>query len=162
MNGPRWGVMEICDTSNLDMILYEYVPRSYCWLNTYQNVLTTAILSESFIIFLKVKKAKVLNLTETERMSTVGEGKVSSNGHGCCKSGPGYASPLEAISGPREALIYVTSVYTGTTSLHLFFFLTSESLEHSHFSLSHITWSNILLFFFCTIVVDWTELWSVN
>lgn len=162
MNGPRWGVMEICDTSNLDMILYEYVPRSYCWLNTYQNVLTTAILSESFIIFLKVKKAKVLNLTETERMSTVGEGKVSSNGHGCCKSGPGYASPLEAISGPRESLIYVTSVYTGTTSLHLFFFLTSESLEHSHFSLSHITWSNILLFFFCTIVVDWTELWSVN
>jgi len=87
-------------------------------------------------------------------MSTVGEGKVSSNGHGCCKSGPGYASPLEAISGPRESLIYVTSVYTGTTSLHLFFFLTSESLEHSHFSLSHITWSNILLFFFCTIVVD--------
>nr|ACU23278.1 unknown [Glycine max] len=47
-------------------------------------------------------------------MSTVGEGKVSSNGHGCCKSGPGYASPLEAISGPRESLIYVTSVYTGT------------------------------------------------
>lgn len=157
MNGPRWGVMEICDTSNLDMILYEYVPRSYCWLNTYQNVLTTAILSESFIIFLKVKKAKVLNLTETERMSTVGEGKVSSNGHGCCKSGPGYASPLEAISGPRESLIYVTSVYTGTTSLHLFFFLTSESLEHSHFSLSHITWSNILFFFlYYSSGLNWT------
>nr|KYP57004.1 Putative selenium-binding protein [Cajanus cajan] len=37
-----------------------------------------------------------------------------SNGHGCCKSGPGYASPLEAMSGPRESLIYVTAVYAGT------------------------------------------------
>jgi methanethiol oxidase len=36
------------------------------------------------------------------------------NQHGCCKSGPGYASPLEAMSGPRETLIYVTAVYTGT------------------------------------------------
>ncbi|KAG4995622.1 Selenium-binding protein 2 [Glycine soja] len=33
---------------------------------------------------------------------------------GCCKSGPGYATPLEAMSGPRESLIYVTAVYTGT------------------------------------------------
>jgi len=39
---------------------------------------------------------------------------VSENQHGCCKSGPGYASPLEAMSGPRETLIYVTAVYTGT------------------------------------------------
>ncbi|RYR63722.1 hypothetical protein Ahy_A04g021488 isoform B [Arachis hypogaea] len=33
---------------------------------------------------------------------------------GCCKTGPGYATPLEAMSGPRETLIYVTAVYTGT------------------------------------------------
>ncbi|KAF2617685.1 hypothetical protein F2Q68_00040072 [Brassica cretica] len=33
---------------------------------------------------------------------------------GCCKSGPGYASPLAAMSGPSEKLIYVTAVYTGT------------------------------------------------
>ena len=34
---------------------------------------------------------------------------------GCCNTGgPGYATPLEAMSGPREALIYVTCVYTGT------------------------------------------------
>ncbi|KAJ6370185.1 hypothetical protein OIU76_028457 [Salix suchowensis] len=39
---------------------------------------------------------------------------VSDNGHGCCKKGPGYATPLEAMSGPRESLIYVTCVYSGT------------------------------------------------
>lgn len=32
----------------------------------------------------------------------------------CCRKGPGYATPLEAMSGPREALIYVTCVYSGT------------------------------------------------
>ncbi|KAI8004027.1 Protein CELLULOSE SYNTHASE INTERACTIVE 1 [Camellia lanceoleosa] len=36
------------------------------------------------------------------------------NNHGCCKGGPGYSSPLAAMSGPRESLIYVTCVYTGT------------------------------------------------
>ena len=40
---------------------------------------------------------------------------VTRNGHSCCsEKGPGYASPLEAMSGPRECLIYVTCVYTGT------------------------------------------------
>ncbi|KAK6266091.1 hypothetical protein QUC31_016928 [Theobroma cacao] len=39
---------------------------------------------------------------------------MAGNGTGCCKTGPGYATPLEAMSGPREALIYVTCVYTGT------------------------------------------------
>nr|CAC67491.1 selenium binding protein [Lotus japonicus]CAC67492.1 selenium binding protein [Lotus japonicus] len=34
--------------------------------------------------------------------------------NGCCKSGPGYASPIESMSGPRESLIYVTAVYAGT------------------------------------------------
>ncbi|KAM7278112.1 hypothetical protein ACFE04_005246 [Oxalis oulophora] len=34
---------------------------------------------------------------------------------GCCKkTGPGYATPLDAMSGPKESLIYVTCVYTGT------------------------------------------------
>ncbi|KAJ6314960.1 hypothetical protein OIU78_018442 [Salix suchowensis] len=53
---------------------------------------------------------------EREReMATGTETEVlSANGHGCCKKGPGYASPLEAMSGPRESLIYVTCVYTGT------------------------------------------------
>ncbi|KAK8967061.1 Selenium-binding protein 2 [Platanthera guangdongensis] len=35
----------------------------------------------------------------------------------CCaniKKGPGYSSPLEAMNGPREALIYVTCVYNGS------------------------------------------------
>ena len=51
------------------------------------------------------------------------------NGHAaCCNTGgPGYATPLEAMSGPREALIYVTCVYTGTYIytyyLHLLFIL---------------------------------------
>jgi selenium-binding protein 1 len=35
--------------------------------------------------------------------------------NGCCDGkGPGYASPLEAMSGPRESLIYVTCIYSGT------------------------------------------------
>lgn len=38
-------------------------------------------------------------------------------GNGCCEvAGPGYGTPLEAMSGPREALIYVTCVYTGTST----------------------------------------------
>ncbi|KAL0382821.1 UNVERIFIED_CONTAM: Selenium-binding protein 2 [Sesamum calycinum] len=32
----------------------------------------------------------------------------------CCKKGPGYAFPLDAMSGPRETLLYVTCFYTGT------------------------------------------------
>jgi selenium-binding protein 1 len=46
-------------------------------------------------------------------MGTVVE---ENNSHGCCKSGPGYATPLEAMSGPRETLIYVTAVYSGNIS----------------------------------------------
>ena len=30
----------------------------------------------------------------------------------CC--GPGYASPLEAIETPRENLLYMIAIYTGT------------------------------------------------
>lgn len=45
---------------------------------------------------------------------TVEQGKRQSNGQECCKTGPGYASPLEAMSGPREQILYVTSVYSGT------------------------------------------------
>ena len=36
------------------------------------------------------------------------------NGLGCCKSGPGYATPLDAMSGPKETLLYVTALYSGT------------------------------------------------
>ncbi|CAM8914920.1 unnamed protein product [Rhodiola kirilowii] len=43
-----------------------------------------------------------------------GELSKVSNGHGCCKTGPGYATPLEAMSGPKETLLYVTCVYSGT------------------------------------------------
>ncbi|KAI4372801.1 hypothetical protein MLD38_010988 [Melastoma candidum] len=36
-------------------------------------------------------------------------------GDGCCRKGPGYATPLDAMrSGPRESLLYVTCVYSGT------------------------------------------------
>ncbi|KAK1256806.1 Selenium-binding protein 1 [Acorus gramineus] len=40
----------------------------------------------------------------------------SVGGNGCCahKNGPGYATPIEAMSGPKESLIYVTCVYNGT------------------------------------------------
>lgn len=40
------------------------------------------------------------------------------HGHACCKTGPGYATPLAAMSGPREALIYVTCVYAGNYELY--------------------------------------------
>ncbi|KHG08453.1 Selenium-binding 2 -like protein [Gossypium arboreum] len=32
----------------------------------------------------------------------------------CKRTGPGYGTPLEAMSGPKEALIYVPCVYNGT------------------------------------------------
>eukprot|EP00250_Pteridium_aquilinum_P012587 c20817_g1_i3 orf=146-1582(+) len=34
----------------------------------------------------------------------------------CChsSSGPGYETPLDAMAGPREQILYVTAVYTGT------------------------------------------------
>ncbi|RRT55680.1 hypothetical protein B296_00010374 [Ensete ventricosum] len=35
----------------------------------------------------------------------------------CAHTGPGYASPLEAMAGPREALIYVTCVAISVTPL---------------------------------------------
>lgn len=56
-----------------------------------------------------------------------------SNGHDCCKSGPGYATPLEAMSGPRETLIYVTAVYSGTKKLLflLSYFCVSASMNMS-------------------------------
>lgn len=33
----------------------------------------------------------------------------------CCKNkkGPGYATPLDAMAGPKESLIYVTCIYSG-------------------------------------------------
>ena len=40
--------------------------------------------------------------------------------NGCCNKGPGYASPLQAMSGPNEALIYVTCIYTGNISTFFF------------------------------------------
>lgn len=48
-------------------------------------------------------------------------GKMQGNENGCCKGGgPGYATPIEAMSGPRERLIYVTCVYSGKSYLLLF------------------------------------------
>lgn len=29
----------------------------------------------------------------------------------CCKKGPGYATPLQAMSGPKETLIYITCTH---------------------------------------------------
>eukprot|EP00252_Welwitschia_mirabilis_P018401 TRINITY_DN408_c0_g1_i1.p1 TRINITY_DN408_c0_g1~~TRINITY_DN408_c0_g1_i1.p1 ORF type:complete len:497 (-),score=90.69 TRINITY_DN408_c0_g1_i1:161-1651(-) len=34
--------------------------------------------------------------------------------HCCIGTGPGYPSPKDAMNGPREKVIYVTAVYTGT------------------------------------------------
>ncbi|EXC33230.1 Selenium-binding protein 2 [Morus notabilis] len=43
-----------------------------------------------------------------------GKRQGSEKQHVFCKAGPGYATPLDAMSGPRESLIYVTCVYSGT------------------------------------------------
>lgn len=32
----------------------------------------------------------------------------------CCRKGPGYASPAEAIKGPKESLLYTVLIYSGT------------------------------------------------
>ncbi|KAJ0034298.1 hypothetical protein Pint_25544 [Pistacia integerrima] len=47
-------------------------------------------------------------------IAVIHNGSVSNIANGCCKNGPGYATPLEAMAGPREKLIYVTCVYSGT------------------------------------------------
>ncbi|XP_063172835.1 methanethiol oxidase-like [Candoia aspera] len=38
----------------------------------------------------------------------------SKEGEECCCHGPGYPTPLDAMRGPREKLIYVTCILTGT------------------------------------------------
>ncbi|XP_026400902.1 selenium-binding protein 2-like isoform X3 [Papaver somniferum] len=41
--------------------------------------------------------------------------EMSTKSNSCCsKKGPGYATPIEAMSGPKESVIYVTCVYSGT------------------------------------------------
>ncbi|CAH2052886.1 unnamed protein product, partial [Thlaspi arvense] len=46
---------------------------------------------------------------------TVAAMAVRSHGGDCCKNGPGnYTTPLLAMFGPREKLIYVAVIYTGT------------------------------------------------
>ena len=49
------------------------------------------------------------------------EKKVQINGGSvCCHGkGPGYATPLEAMAGTKESLLYVTCVYTGKVSFKL-------------------------------------------
>ncbi|KAF8388469.1 hypothetical protein HHK36_027141 [Tetracentron sinense] len=49
-----------------------------------------------------------------EQHATLSDKVNQSVEHGCCTKGPGYATPMEAMSGPREALLYVTCVYSGT------------------------------------------------
>ena len=64
-------------------------------------------------------------------------------GNECCKSvGPGYGTPLDAMAGPKEALIYVTCVYTGNCLLtdSLFFFL---------FFFPSFSWSDMVVYDVC-------------
>ena len=34
----------------------------------------------------------------------------------CAGCGPGYSSPLEAMKGPREKLLYIPCIYRGTAT----------------------------------------------
>lgn len=43
------------------------------------------------------------------------------NNHCCMDKGPGYATPLLAMAGPRENLLYVTCIYTGIY-IYIFFY----------------------------------------
>ena len=80
----------------------------------------------------------------TDHASVLKHGVVGNenNGHAaCCNTGgPGYATPLEAMSGPREALIYVTCVYTGT---YIYIYILSSSTFYFNcFFLSFLFHSN--------------------
>jgi len=54
------------------------------------------------------------------------EAAMNNHDGDCCKSGPGYATPLLAMSGPREKLIYVAAIYTGKlfcSSLYIYIYI---------------------------------------
>ena len=42
------------------------------------------------------------------------ETDAAMNGCSGCTEGPGYATPLDAMKGPREKLLYVPCIYAGT------------------------------------------------
>ncbi|KAK6917098.1 Xylanase inhibitor, N-terminal [Dillenia turbinata] len=54
---------------------------------------------------------------------------MASNGY-CWKKGPGYPTPLEAMSGTKEALLYVTCVY----SVYIILFCCFCTIESKHSS----------------------------
>lgn len=58
--------------------------------------------------------ASVITNTTSALESVVDQVEERLQNQCCIGAGPGYASPKEAMEGPREALIYVTAVYTGT------------------------------------------------
>lgn len=58
--------------------------------------------------------ASVITNTTSALQSVVDQVEERLQNQCCIGAGPGYASPKEAMEGPRETLIYVTSVYTGT------------------------------------------------
>lgn len=78
--------------------------------------------------------------TETVLATAVSNGRSK----GCCKSGPGYATPLAAMAGPREKLIYLTALYSGTH-----FILTSSTFLFIQHFLA-IFGMNFFLFLFLT------------
>lgn len=121
--------MRICTKT---ILLIPYIRNGSCYILQRRLFLPSPfaceiVNSSSFLINLNhILLPKRLRERERERepreMGTEMEHGVVSNqsngNNGCCKSGPGYASPLEAMSGPRETLIYVTAVYTGTYPSH--------------------------------------------
>lgn len=54
---------------------------------------------------------------------------VSDEHHSCC--GPGYASPQAAQAGPRETLLYVPAIYTGTDIEQPDYLATIDADPHS-------------------------------
>lgn len=49
------------------------------------------------------------------------------NMHDCPKTGPGYPSPLAAMSGPKETLLYVTAIYSGTKNNLLCLYMSEKA-----------------------------------
>lgn len=80
----------------------------------------------------------------------VGKRLGNSNCADCC-TGPGYATPLDAMAGPREALIYVTCVYSGNSYVYLYspycFLLLSLSLFSMTFTVLNFFATKISVFF---------------
>ncbi|KAK9272005.1 hypothetical protein L1049_002374 [Liquidambar formosana] len=102
------------NTSHLDTYSTIFVPRKQFSTDTKTATLLPCQLNSKrhrrARAFTRVRQRERERATDA---AVLKHGQISEKvSHGCCKNGPGYATPLEAMSCPREGLIYVTCVYS--------------------------------------------------